>query len=173
MKKQNNVVDAQGAKATKKFQKGTKSTSSNVKAEKNPSLVDHNNVITTKAESKRFVNQYKPLPSSCKSKVANLVLSINNNDTRFKISQYQRESESGYPYYELVRYSARDNVRATREHIPAIEFVTKLINLYYNSNTPINIDINKLISQCESKISNSTKRAPRLKDKSITNQDSK
>lgn len=134
---------------------GTKSNQTiitKVKAEKKPSVIEHSNIIKTVGGCKQFLHQYKNLPLSCKKKIEKFVDLLNNNDLHFRISQYPRESERGYTFYELTKYSARENVKPTREHIPAIEFITKLIDTYYNSNEVINIDINKLISHCESRI---------------------
>lgn len=130
----------------------------NGKKENESSVIDHTNIINTISGAKLFLKEYTNLPLSCKVKIDRLVTLFNSNDPSFRIKNYTREADKGYHYYELIKYSVRDGVKPIREHIPAIDLVTKLINLYYNSNTKLNLNIEKLIIHCEGK---TTKRAPR------------
>jgi len=157
-KSRKNVSGAQGANATIKKAKVVKQVNDATESKRiaavdqKTTTIDHLRVITTIVGCKQFLNQYRSLPFTGHAKIETVVNLMNNKDTRFKITQYPRISDKGYTYYELTRYSLRENVNPTRMHIPAIDLVKRLIDIYYNSNDIINIDMQKLISHCESRI---------------------
>lgn len=137
-------------------------------------LINHLNIFKNRDEQRQFLREYNMLPISCQNKVIGLCETMGNVNKSFKIAQYMSQSDKGYEYFDFTIYHKRAGIRPTRQQIPAIGLVKKLISVYYDTDKKINVNIKDLINHCNAKLAKTTSRRKRATAKSeITTEVSK
>ncbi|QIH33873.1 hypothetical protein [Sphingobacterium sp. DR205] len=137
-------------------------------------LITHLNIFKNKDEQRQFLREYTKLPISCQNKLLGLCEIISDGNRSFKISQYMSQSDQGYEYFDFIIYHKREGIKPTRQQMPAIGLVKKLISVYYDTNSKIDLNIKDLLSHCNTILANTTSRRKKVSAKSeVTTETSK
>lgn len=129
-------------------------------------LINHLNIFRNKDEQRRFLREYNMLPISCQNKIIGLCETMSDGNKSFKIAQYMSLSDKGYEYFDFTIYHKRAGIGPTRQQMPAIGLVKKLISIYYDTDKKINVDIKALVNHCIAKLAKTTSRRKKVTAKS-------